>query len=303
MKVIRRTHRNDEVKKLQHKLIELGYGNISESGYFGEQTEACVRLFQHKNGLIADGIVGESTYAALFGRFETSIQNLLSVNAMSLQDWLKFRPLSRSTLSRAGATPITQLKTSVKGKAFLFGTEWQFNESNKLYWPGGASGVTLGPGYDMKERSAGQIIVDMKTIGLTASVAEKISKASGLIGSNAQNFARDNKKLVELGLEVEQNLLKILLPQYELIVKKNVTVALLQEEFDALVSLAYNPGKKIQGVTKQINNGNIANAIADWKTRNKSGGEIMAGLTTRRKKETTLYVSHDYGKLPPWLVG
>ncbi len=303
MKVIRRTHRNDEVKKLQHKLIELGYGNISESGYFGEQTEACVRLFQHKNGLIADGIVGESTYAALFGRFETSIQNLLSVNAMSLQDWLKFRPASRSTLSRAGTEAVAQMKTSVKGKAFIYDKEALRGKSDKLHWPEGASGVTLGPGYDMKTRSAAQIISDMTAIGISPPVAGKISKAAGLTGANAQKFVADNASLVQLSIKMEQTLLKRLIPYYETIVRRNVHVALLQEEFDALVSLTYNPGWSIYRLTKHIDSGNLATAMADWKRRNTSDGKVMSGLTVRRKKEMTLYMSHDYGKLPPWLVG
>lgn len=56
---------NDAVKKLQQSLIKLGYLNTDATGYFGPATHDAVVKLQRDNGLAADGIVGEQTYAAI----------------------------------------------------------------------------------------------------------------------------------------------------------------------------------------------------------------------------------------------
>ena len=72
-----------------------------------------------------------------------------------------------------------------------------------------------------------------------------------------------------------------------------------QNQFDALVSFAYNVGS-INQLT--------ANGTRDYKTiaqkmslYNKSGGKILAGLTRRREKERELFVKpmEGRGKLEP----
>ncbi len=57
--------RGDDVKKLQTKLKRWGYYNGSVDGIFGSGTESAVKHFQRKNGLTADGIVGNATAKAL----------------------------------------------------------------------------------------------------------------------------------------------------------------------------------------------------------------------------------------------
>lgn len=53
--------KGDDVKKLQEKL------GISADGDFGPGTETKVKEWQAANGLTADGIVGDATWAKLFG--------------------------------------------------------------------------------------------------------------------------------------------------------------------------------------------------------------------------------------------
>lgn len=58
----------DTVKRVQELLIKYGYMNSgSATGYFGEVTEAAVKKFQSRNGLSADGNVGQKTMAVLTG--------------------------------------------------------------------------------------------------------------------------------------------------------------------------------------------------------------------------------------------
>ncbi len=57
--------RGDDVKKIQQALKKWGYYKGSVDGVFGSGTLSAVKAFQRKNGLVADGIVGPKTAAAL----------------------------------------------------------------------------------------------------------------------------------------------------------------------------------------------------------------------------------------------
>lgn len=55
----------DEVTQIQTKLKNWGYYSGNVDGIFGEETKNAVISFQQKNGLTADGVVGNATLAAL----------------------------------------------------------------------------------------------------------------------------------------------------------------------------------------------------------------------------------------------
>ena len=55
-----------EVKKLQKRLIDLGYLSGSADGKFGEMTETALKAFQSANGLEADGKAGTKTQNKLY---------------------------------------------------------------------------------------------------------------------------------------------------------------------------------------------------------------------------------------------
>ena len=59
--LLKRGDNNDNVKKLQQKL------GLEPIGNFGPKTEDAVKAFQSKNGLTADGIVGDGTWNKLMG--------------------------------------------------------------------------------------------------------------------------------------------------------------------------------------------------------------------------------------------
>jgi len=64
---VKQGQRGDNVKKLQKRLIELGYlekGNAD--GVFGNQTRRALVAFQQANGLGADGIAGDTTQTHLY---------------------------------------------------------------------------------------------------------------------------------------------------------------------------------------------------------------------------------------------
>lgn len=72
-----------------------------------------------------------------------------------------------------------------------------------------------------------------------------------------------------------------------------ITKPVTQNQFNALVSFAFNVGVsafKVSTLLKLVNNnpndGNIAKEFLRW---NKAGGRVVQGLTNRRIKESALY--------------
>ena len=82
---------SDDVKALQTRLNELGFGRLVVDGDFGEGTENAVLHFQARNSspdgkpLAIDGEVGETTWAALFGPGAVFSTQALDPNA-SMRD-------------------------------------------------------------------------------------------------------------------------------------------------------------------------------------------------------------------------
>lgn len=57
--------KGDLVRQVQQKLQKWGYLKGAADGVFGQDTYKAVVLFQKKNGLTADGVVGTATFQAL----------------------------------------------------------------------------------------------------------------------------------------------------------------------------------------------------------------------------------------------
>ena len=73
------------------------------------------------------------------------------------------------------------------------GTEGGMFHSRKLHVPTQASGLTIGRGYDMKQKNPGQIVTDLSRAGIGLADAQKLSQASGLFGNTAKSFISDNQ--------------------------------------------------------------------------------------------------------------
>lgn len=93
--------------------------------------------------------------------------------------------------------------------------------------------------------------------------------------------------------EQSRQLLKADLCRFEKAVNETIKHPLLQHQFDALVSLAFNIGAvafKNSTLAKKINANAPYNEIREQFLRwNKAGGKVLAGLTSRRKREAKLY--------------
>jgi lysozyme len=102
---------------------------------------------------------------------------------------------------------------------------------------------------------------------------------------------------VKLGMvwseaEAEAALLREI-AKFEDAVSRNVTVEINQNEFDAMVSLAYNIGAAAFGrstVLRRLNKGDRAGAAKAFNLWNKGGGRVLAGLVSRRMRESALFL-------------
>ncbi len=74
--------------------------------------------------------------------------------------------------------------------------------------PTDSSGVTLGKGYDMKERSATQIETQLKAAGIDAALAKKCGGAAKKVGEGARKWVKDNKPFAAITAEQEKSLFR-----------------------------------------------------------------------------------------------
>ena len=84
------------------------------------------------------------------------------------------------------------------------------------------------------------------------------------------------------------------LKKFEATVNKAVTVQLNQNQFDALVSLAYNIGIGAfnkSTLVKKLNANNFRGAADQFDVWVNAGGKRMQGLVNRRAKEKALFLS------------
>lgn len=63
--IINASSNSSDIKLIQKKLKNWGYYKGNVDGIYGSKTKSAVRLFQKRNGLMVDGIVGNKTLAAM----------------------------------------------------------------------------------------------------------------------------------------------------------------------------------------------------------------------------------------------
>lgn len=282
-------------KKLNEEFTPLRGPGVPVNGQFDAATQRALRVWQRRVGLIPDGVAGPKTLGMMFP---------LGVPELGIrfhQPWMPSLAVAmlidRCSLHRADQActkPVQIMRMSDKGIAFLYELEAQSGVSNKLHWPGGASGVTLGAGYDMKLRSAPEVRTALLSAGVSKAMADIAAKGAGLTGAAAAEFCRVHRKEVVLFEDQERLILRQVIPAYERLVRRLIRIELQQHQFDALISFAYNPGGRLAKVTRLINAGKPSEAMVSIRAANTSAGVVLAGLTERRNKEIRLYLNAEY---------
>jgi uncharacterized protein (TIGR02594 family) len=183
-------------------------------------------------------------------------------------------------------------------------SEAQYNKIyHKPVWPKGASGVTIGIGYDIGYATAAKLREDWKGL-IPDSVIDQLQRAVGVKRAPASNLARE---LANAGVSIPwaaamSVFLKRDMPRWIATVEKALpnTAKLSDRSLGALVSLAYNRGpsfsavgdryREMNNIKRHMANQDFAKIPAEFISMQRLW-PTLRGLQTRRAAEAELFKS------------
>lgn len=255
-------HLRDEVKVLQNALVKNGY-TVDTDGFFGDDTDKVVKQFQADNGLKADGIVGRGTWVKLGFKDESANY-----------------PIPDGVL------------VGFRGDlAFIHARE---GHRGYPYWPGGASGVTLDPGFDLGHVEPETFKKYYQDI-LSVDEINQLNNALGVKGEAAKSLLRANPqwKNIKVSGSEASKIFPIAADKYWKGITKRYP-ALIKEDTPgsvqtAFLSLAYNRGIGNPGINllksslESKNWEGLATELAAMQQDHK-----LEGIRIRRRMEADL---------------
>mgnify|MGYP003136499909 FL=1 len=125
----------------------------------------------------------------------------------------------------------------------------------------------------------------------------KAYQCSAGVWTIGYGHTKDVVEGMEITQEEAEQMLVDELHEYESYINKYVTVALSQNQFDALVSWVYNLGPanlSASTMLKVLNSGEYEDVPAQMKRWNKAGGKVLEGLIRRREAEACLFVGKEW---------
>lgn len=259
MRLLQRGSTGPDVIELQRQLRGLGHESIGTGGeLFDARTEAAVRDFQKAAGLPPDdGVVGPLTDAAL----------VAALAAQNLPELREFRG----------------------GLGFLLREE---GHAGRPYWPGGHSGLTLDPGFDLGQNSAPLLQIIYGRI-LPPRAMEALRAAIGARGEQAEEWVSHPRIA---SIRIERRSAALVLPRICAPRWIEATLAcppLLHPgaprgAHTALLSLAFNAGPYSVGQLRAPAVDEGWRAVAD---RLRAMHPNHPGLSARRHREADLILA------------
>ena len=125
----------------------------------------------------------------------------------------------------------------------------------------------------------------------------KAYQCSAGVWTIGYGHTKDVVEGMEITQEEAEQMLVDELHEYESYINKYVTVALSQNQFDALVSWVYNLGPvnlTASTMLKVLNSGEYEDVPAQMKRWNKAGGKVLEGLIRRREAEACLFIGKEW---------
>jgi hypothetical protein len=168
--------------------------------------------------------------------------------------------------------------------------------SLKLHYPTDGSGLTIGAGYDMKERTAAQVEADLIAAGISPESAAALSLGAGLQDTTkadgtqdlaATNFKNATADLHPITVKQREKLFEVIHKEYEDKAKKafggDVWRDLPKVEKDFVFGQTFNTGGTWPSVVALINNADyLPTRMTALLENTKSGGKSMAGVANNR---------------------
>lgn len=286
--------KRDLIKTVQNKL------NLEADGIAGKNTWSAIssnigsnntiKDVQTKLGLSADGIDGSDTWNAIINKISTS--NVVKP--------LIIETTSKPTISNSLTLSDKSLKLILDYE--VGGGAGYYNKALKHpCYPGGASGVTIGIGYDLGYNSSDQFRTDWRSL-LDGETFNRLAACLGSKGSFAKILI-PNVKDIEINWDIALIVFKNnTLPRFMKETLKAFPEAdkLHPDAFGALVSLVFNRGAAVTGTnrTEMMNIRNLVpsknyKAIAQEIINMKRiwVGKGLDGLLRRRDEEAALIKS------------
>lgn len=278
--IIKRGSTGSTVTVWQNFLTNIGHSVGGIDGKFGPKTESATKQFQQSCGLVADGIVGERTFAEAalcgFKLSEIPVTTELSKNALALI-----------------------YEFEVGG-----GRDYYEKFLMKPTIPGGDSGVTIGIGYDLGYNTDSTIRKDWGAF-VDSATLEKLCSVAGKTRAGKSDIEKVEGVVIPWEI-AEQVFQQTTVTKFVELTKQTFPGAaekLPADAFGALVSLVFNRGGSLTGsrrlqmlhirqwLNSDLTGKDLQNMIAD---------EIMAmiplwhrttietGMTRRRFSEAKL---------------
>ena len=257
------------VLELRERLDVAGFRPEPE-GIFGEQTRSAVVAFQQAQGLSPDGVVGPRTWQAL-------------------------EAVSTSPRADDGGTDPAGERGILAGfRGDLAWIHAREGHAGRAYWPGGESGITLDPGFDLGRndletamRFYQELLADEEAIALRGAI--------GLRGEPAKSLLNHSAPLLAIRItrqEALQVLPEIASPYWDAIHRRfpRLTDERTPPEVQtAMLSLAYNRGPNNPGLEP------LSGAIecGRWEivaevVRTMQQDHPVPGIALRRRQEAEL---------------
>lgn len=240
-----------------------------------------IERIQETLGLEPDGIIGVDTVSAL--------ERALGIVATGPASDAPPLAVKAMTLSRAGVDELVGYEISSD----------KYYEQNLAppTWPGGASGVTIGIGYDLGYRTKTLISndwdpeVDGQTLGHLVS-------AAGIRGDDAKGATRSLKQAaVRIPLDAAKHVFyRVTLPEFAALTRKTYPGAdkLPPDAQAALLSLIYNRGAGLDGpkrvemanIKRHVKNADLEGIARELESMKRLWvGKGLPGLLARRDTE------------------
>ena len=176
--------KGESVKTLQNLLNQQGY-SLDEDGVFGAKTQAAVKDYQKKNGLLLDGIAGDQTWGSLINA--NAVQQAVAVPAVSDGTMAALRELEK------GYTPSDEVETAfavrksledVKPQAYVSGFDEQLRD---LYDQiAGREAFHYDPAEDLAYQSYAKQYQRQGKLAME----DTMGKAAGLTGGYGSSYAQ-----------------------------------------------------------------------------------------------------------------
>ena len=277
-----------EVAHLQRCLIHLGY-LLKPDCFFGPSTEKVIRKIQIIHGIADTGQVNSITWQAI----ERELWQVVSKQRSSSDSNKSHSEKKLGNYVNETTYPLTL--TQFKGD--LGWIHSQEGHAGKPYWPGGHSGVTLDPGYDLGYHEF-EFTKDQYSHLLDKEQIFALKMLTGLTGRKAKSALNSSHLLLSIRITKIQaaKLFPIVIEPYWVAIVKRFPSLLAKDTLisiqTAFLSLAFNRGFNNRAFEKL----RLPLEQSDWLCCSELIAQMqqnhdIIGIRLRRQREAKLITS------------